>query len=80
MLYTVIALQIASERAREADRQRLSHEARRAAFMTPTSPRPGLRRSLRSLAARPVRAMGRFAEVLADVACSAASHIEGVAG
>jgi hypothetical protein len=80
MLYTVIALQIADERSREADRIRLAHQFRAGAAGSPELPRPGRGTGLRAAVARPVRALGSAAGAFADAACSAASRIEGAAG
>jgi HAMP domain-containing protein len=80
VLSTIIALEIAADRSREADRIRLARIARAAAagsFRRPPS-RPG--RGLRAVVARPVRALGSAAEAVAEAACSAATRIEGTAG
>ena len=80
MLYTIIALDIAAERSREADRIRLARLARASAAGTVRRPpsRPGW--GIRGIVARPVRALGSAAGAVADAACAAATRIEGAAG
>jgi len=80
MLYAIIALQIADERSREADRIRLARESRVGAAASSSVPPSGRGSSLRAAVARPVRALGSAAGVVAGAACSAASRIEGAAG
>lgn len=80
MLYTIIALEIAAERSREADRIRLARLARASsAGMVRRAP-SRLDRGIRAIVARPVRALGSAAGAVADAACSAATRIEGAAG
>jgi hypothetical protein len=80
VLYTIIALDIAAERSREADRVRLARRARAAAagMVRPPTSRPA--RGIRAIVARPVRAIGSAAGAVANVAWSAATWIEGAAG
>ena len=80
MMYTVIALDIARERVREADRNRLANEARRARAQAAPPRRPGDPSQLRVALARPVRALSDASHALSEVACTAASRIEGRAG
>ena len=80
MLYTIIALQLADERAREADKLRLARLARSTAVGSPSGRSTGPGRGIRAIVARPVRAIGSAAGAVADAACTAASRIEGVAG
>jgi hypothetical protein len=73
----VIALDLARERAREAqaaaERDRLVREARAG---RETGPRRASRR-LRGLVAAPVRAFSDATQAVSDAACEAASRIEG---
>ena len=80
MIYTVLALEIARDRAREADQMALA----RVAGHVNAYPGPGLDPHrpgrVRSLVARPVRSFGDASHALSEAACSAARRIEGSAG
>jgi hypothetical protein len=75
----LVALDLARERAREADLQaarwRLAREAGHVGG-TAQPPRPG-GISVRALIARPVRAFSDATHVVSEAACTAASKIEG---
>lgn len=79
-MYTVIALDIARERQREADRARLAREVRRARDQAGSPQRFGGPNPFRALAARPIRAISDASHALSEVTCTAATRIEGRAG
>jgi hypothetical protein len=74
MIYLPLAIEIANERVREAEQLALHREAARAAAAQQGPRRPN---RLRSLAARPVRALSDATHALSEVACTAATRIEG---
>lgn len=80
MIYTVIALDIARERVREADRVRLVREARAAHAQATPPRRPSGPSQARALIARPIRAFSDASHALSEAACTAATRIEGRAG
>lgn len=78
MIYLPIAIELAKERTRELERHaRAVEESYLAMHGTPLGPRrPKLAR--RTLA-RPVRALSNASHALSEVACTAATRIEGSA-
>jgi hypothetical protein len=78
VIYMPLAIEIANDRAREAELFiRRREAAREASAAAPRDPRRPSR--VRELAARPVRALGDASHALSEAACSAATRIEGVA-
>ena len=78
MIYLPLAIAIANDRAREAEQFARSRDAARgAAAAAPQDPRRPSRG--RALAARPVRALSDASHALSEVACWAATRIEGPA-
>ncbi|MFN8629786.1 MAG: hypothetical protein U0838_05510 [Chloroflexota bacterium] len=76
-MYLPIAVELANDRTREAKRRALVTEARRAALGVPNAPRRPNR--ARSLIALPVRALSDASHAVSEVACTAATRIEGQA-
>jgi hypothetical protein len=78
VLYLPLAMELANERAREAERLARAAAFRRAGETgSPVGPRRPNR--ARALAALPVRAFSDASHALSEVACSAATRIEGTA-
>jgi len=78
VIYLPVALELANERTREAERHALIAAAGRVAFDDPSgSPRRPSR--ARAILAMPVRAVSDASHALSEAACSAASRIEGAA-
>jgi hypothetical protein len=79
VIYLPLALEIANDRTREAERLALAWLAGQVDdFGQPTKPRRPSR--ARALIARPVRAFSNASHAVSEVACSAATRIEGSAG
>ena len=70
----VIALDLANQRIRELEREASRHRHLRD---LPARARVPWHRSLRTLAARPVRAFSDATHAVSDAACAAARRIEG---
>jgi hypothetical protein len=77
MMYLPYAIELASEREREVRELVLRRQAARAAAAAPRGPRRPSR--LRTLAARPVRALSDASHALSEAAITAATLIEGEA-
>jgi hypothetical protein len=78
VIYLPLAIEIANERTREAERWALIAAAGRVGFGgSPLEPRRPNR--ARALIARPVRALSDATHAVSEVACSAATRIEGTA-
>jgi hypothetical protein len=80
MIYTVLALEVARDRAREADRLALARVAGHVNVHPEPDRDPRRPGRIRALAARPVRSFGDASHALSEAACSAARRIEGSAG
>jgi hypothetical protein len=80
MIYTVLAFEIARDRAREADRLTLARAAGNVRVHPSPTGGPRRPRRVRTLIARPVRSFSDASHALSEAACSAARRIEGPAG
>lgn len=78
MIYLPLAIEIANDRSREASHRALVASLSGAGFGQPGSPRRRPNRA-RTLIALPVRAFSDASHALSEVACSAATRIEGAA-
>lgn len=77
MFYTFIAQEIARERIREADRVRLARELQGGRSFSGSPRLPGGPSQLRALIARPIRLVSDASHAFSEVACIAATRIEG---
>jgi hypothetical protein len=78
VIYLPLAIEIANERTREAERWALAAAAGRIGFAgSPLEPRRP--RRARALIAVPVRALSDATHALSEAACTAATRIEGTA-
>lgn len=76
MIYLPVAIELANRRTRELELRALAAEASYIAMSG--KPRPPRRPSLaRRAIARPVRALSDASHALSEVACTAATRIEG---
>jgi hypothetical protein len=73
----MIALDLAHERMRELELEAARYRLLREGGQFETDPRPRRASRLRAVVARPVRAFSNATHVIADAACTAATHIEG---
>jgi hypothetical protein len=75
--HSLVALDLARDRSRDLERAATDHRLLKEAFDVrgdPPQPRPG---GLRSRVARPVRAFSAATHAVSEVACVAATRIEG---
>ena len=77
MIYLPLALEIANDRTREARHRALIASAHADFAGSPLL--PGRPNRARALIARPVRAVSDATHAISEVACSAATRIEGTA-
>ena len=75
--YGIIALDLARERARDAERAAVRARLAREAAEARRSVQPAQPGALRRLAATPLRAFSDVTHAVSEVACSAATRIEG---
>jgi hypothetical protein len=77
LYYGLVALDLARERARDLERAATDHRLLKEAFDVRGDAPPPRRDGLRSLVARPVRAFSAVTHAVSEVACVAATRIEG---
>jgi hypothetical protein len=78
MIYLPVAIELANRRTRELELRALAAEASHIAMSG--KPHPPFQPNLaRRVIARPVRALGDATHALSEVACTAATRIEGIA-
>ncbi len=77
LYHSTVALDLARERARDLERAATVHRLLREARDLRGDAPPPRRDGLRSLVARPVRAFSAATHAVSEVACMAATRIEG---
>jgi hypothetical protein len=77
LLQGLVALDLARERARDLERAATEHRLLKEALHVRGDAPPPRRDGLRSLVARPIRAFSAATHAVSEVACVAATRIEG---